>query len=295
MVSFDGEWVYYCALPRPEGSDDLPTAPAGGCRHLQDPRQDAEDRPLTHAAIHAQHRGRRLVEGLPHAGAGQELHRLRRVQHGPMPAARRQGRLHQQPQRLPAAQATAAYAATVRHGRRRRQRRVHRPSEPGHGPAPGRPEGWPGHVQLAGIAGAAHLDPLGPVEHPSRRHQLGPDRQRVPAGRQPERLPLPDAAVRRLDRGRGVLQPDEQRLRRFRQVARPRRRPVSPAFGPGYHGRPAQPAAAPRAPRRRPTAHPPPAVQPARHRVADPLRPDRRRAGRFRRPRPANLDRASAR
>ena len=49
----------------------------------------------------------------------------------------------------------------------------------GMAPAPGRPEGRPDHVQLAGIAGAAQRHPLGPVEHPPRRHQLGPARQRL--------------------------------------------------------------------------------------------------------------------
>ena len=36
-----------------------------------------------------------------------------------------------------------ARAATLRHGRRRRQRRVHRPPEPRHGPASGHPQGRP--------------------------------------------------------------------------------------------------------------------------------------------------------
>ena len=76
--------------------------------------------------------------------------------------------------------------------------------------------------------GSADLDLVGPVEHPSRRHQLGAGLERVPAGREPECVPLPDPVVRRVDRGRGVLQPDEQRLRRVRQAAgaRARRRPA---------------------------------------------------------------------
>ena len=168
------------ALPRSRRRARSPGAAARG-RHLQDPRQVAEDRPPDAPGVHAQHRRRRLVERLPHAGAGQDSPRLRRLQHGPV-------------SRCPAARSSSPATATAS-GRPSGYPHIacncsswtttaatssDRPPQPRHGPAPGRADGRPDHVQLAGIAGAAQRDPVGPLEHPPRRHQLGPARQRLP-------------------------------------------------------------------------------------------------------------------
>ena len=80
MVSFDGEWVYYSLFHDLKGASSA-HGRRRGRRHLQDPREDAEDRPADAAGVHAEHRRRRLVERLPQARAGQELPRLRRLQH----------------------------------------------------------------------------------------------------------------------------------------------------------------------------------------------------------------------
>ena len=68
---------------------------------------------------------------------------------GPYPRARRQARLRQRSQRLqgdqPRLRPERPRPAALRHGRRRQQRRVHRPPEPRHGPAPGHP------ARMAGI------------------------------------------------------------------------------------------------------------------------------------------------
>ena len=207
---------------------------------------------------------------------------LRRPQHGSVSAARRPAGLRQQPQRLPAAKTPFADPATLRHGRRRRQRRVHRPPQPRHGPAPDRPHGRPHPVQFAGVAGAAQLDPVGPVVHQPRRHALAAGHQRLRPRRRPQRLPLPDAALRRPHHRRGVLQPKQRRFGRlFRSCRRPSpRRRRLPGLRPRLPRRPAQPAAALRPFLQRQGQILPPAVQPGRHRIAHALRQQRRRPGR---------------
>ncbi len=82
-------------------------------RHPQDPRQVAQDRPAHRPDLHAEHGGGRLVEGLPHAGEGQDGPRLRRLQPRPLSGSRRQGRLHQQSQRpRPAARLSEDHACS---------------------------------------------------------------------------------------------------------------------------------------------------------------------------------------
>ena len=116
MVSLDGEWVYYSLF------------------------HDLEDATITDAAragadIYKIHVKTRKVVRLthqqftPNTGAGnwssdfrtpearQELHRVRRFQHRPLSIAWRQGRLHQQPQCVSAAQATDPDDAAICHGR----------------------------------------------------------------------------------------------------------------------------------------------------------------------------------
>ena len=218
FVSFDGEWVYYSLFHdlKAHRSRRAPP-PAADIYKIHVKTQ--QDRPADAPGVHAEHRAPPNWSKdfrTPEPGKNYLDYGVYNLGPCPLPGGKliftsnRNG--FKPPKRLPHT------PATVRHGRRRQQRRVHRPPEPRHGAAPGRPEGRPGHVQLAGIAGAAQLILWGIWTHPPRRHQLGPARQRVPAGRQPERLPLPDAALRRHDRRRGVLQPEQQRLRRLLQV-----------------------------------------------------------------------------
>ena len=60
-------------------------------------------------------------------------------------------------------------------------------------------------------------------------------------GAEPERVPLPDAALRRLDRRRGVLQPDQQRLRQLREVPARPCRPASRRSAPATRDDPRNP------------------------------------------------------
>ena len=122
--------------------------------------------------------------------------------------------------------------------------------------------------------------PLGPVEHPSRRHQLGADRQRVLIRQGAERLPLPDAALRRQHRRRGVLQPEQQRLRRLSQAAACSRRTGYPAFGPAYMNDPRNPPLRYGRHDNGQAANTTACRSAPRHRVADAVRPQRRWPGR---------------
>ena len=152
--------------------------------------------------------------------------------------------------------------------------RVHRPPEPGDGAAPGGPDGRPRDLQLARIAGAAHVNLVGPVEHPSRRHATG--------GRSSARSCRAKARTRFTSRRNCPTARSWPRSITTRPAAasagssscrfRAGRRPV---VWTRLHGRPAQSAAARRTPRRRPAAHAPAPVQSARHRGLDALRPDR--------------------
>ena len=124
----------------------------------------------------------------------------------------------------------------------------------GMAPAPGRPEGRPDHVQLAGVAGAAQRRSCGASGASTPTAPTG-GRSSAPSTRRrrAERLPLPDAALRRQHRRRGVLQPEQQRLRHLLQVPAAAAGGYA-AFGPAYTRRPAQPAAAARPARQRPAA-----------------------------------------
>ena len=115
------------ALPRPEtGQSARSLAP--GCGHLQDPRQDAQDRPPDAAEFHAEHRRGQLVERLPHAGSqGKTSLRLRRLQHGARarcPAARSSSPATATPSARRSDPRRIHRSAAVRHGRRRQQRRA---------------------------------------------------------------------------------------------------------------------------------------------------------------------------
>ena len=252
IVSFDGEWVYYSLFHDLEGATITAGAPAGADIYKIHVKTRKIVR-LTHQQFTPNTGAADWSKDFRTPEPGKNSIELRRLQHGPLPAARRQGRLHQQPQRLPAAQATAAHAATVRHGRRRRQRRVHRPPEPRHGPAPGRPDGRPDHVQLAGIAGAADLDLWGLWSiHPDGTN-WGPLVSAFLPGESPNafhfQTQLSDGSIvaeeyyNQNNSGFGtfVKLPPQPAGRR-------------PAVRPGLHERPAQPAAARRPPRQRPAA-----------------------------------------
>ena len=202
-----------------------------GLGHLQGPRADAEGRPAHAAGLHAQHRGGRLVED---AAA-----RLGRLQPRAVPAARRQAGLRQRPQRLqgdqPRLRPQRPGPATVRHGRRRRQRRVHRPPEPRHGPAPGHPQGRPDHVQLAGIAGAAQPSPVGRLDDPSRRHATG-GRSSAPSRSATARPTRPTSRRSSPTAASSSSRTTTSTTSASAPTTSSRRRPPEgyPAFGPGY-------------------------------------------------------------
>ena len=137
-VSFDGEWVFYSHIQGLKGTSQDGQPPMQGADIYKIHVKTRKIVRLTQQQFTPNTGAADWSKRLPHAGKGQDLSQLRRLQHGAVPAARRQAGLRQQPQRLSAAEASLAVPATVRHGRRRQQRRVDRPSEPRHGPASGR-------------------------------------------------------------------------------------------------------------------------------------------------------------
>src|SRR6516225_228575 len=100
-------------LPRPQGCIHY-AWPTRWSRYLQDPREVEEDRQAHTTAVHAEHRRCKLEQGLPHTRIRQELHLIRRVQHGTVPAPWRENHLHEQPQRIQTTKTTATHTAAVR-------------------------------------------------------------------------------------------------------------------------------------------------------------------------------------
>ena len=233
-----------------------------------------KDRPAHAPDLHAQHRSGRLVEN----AAAQ----LGRVQPRSLPAARRQDRLRQRSQRLQGDQhrlcPQCPRPAAFRHGRRRRQRRVHRPPEPRHGPAPGHPERRPDHVQLARIAGPAQPSSVGRLVHPSRRHELGPALQCLRDRQRHGRLhALPGPALRREHRRRSPTTTSTTSASApttNSRSSRPRATPASARATRPTRQRPL----APRPARGRPAPCTSVSLQPLRHRGADAVRPEGRLA-----------------
>ena len=134
-------------------------------------------------------------------------------------------------------------SATVRHGRRRQQRRVHRPPEHRHGAAPGRADGRPRHVQLARVAGAAHLDRCG---------ACGASTPTAPNWEPVVSAFLPGAAARARSTSRRssptarivveeYYNQNNSGFGTLREVPAARRRTGTPAFGPGYTDDPRNP------------------------------------------------------
>ena len=108
-------------------------AAAQGRGHLQDPREDAEDRAADQPAVHARTPGAaNWSSDYRTPRGGQDALRLRRVQHGPVPAARRPAR--RSPATATASGPPKGYPAialqlfVMDDGRRHRRRR--RPAEP---------------------------------------------------------------------------------------------------------------------------------------------------------------------
>ena len=139
---------------------------------------------------------------------------------------------------------TPTTLAALRHGRRRQQRRADRPSEHQQRPASDDPQGWPGHVHQLRIAGLRDLR-LWAIWtiHPDGTN-WGPLVSAFgPSGDTAYHFmtQLSDGQHRR----RGVLQPEQPRLRHLLQARRPRRRTASPSSVPpppsdprnlGYNG-----------------------------------------------------------
>ena len=100
-----------------------------GFRYLQDPRADAKSRPADAASLHAQHRSGRLDEDAAAI--------LGRLQPRPLSRAWRKARFRQRSQCLQGLQcwlcSQCPGLAAFHHGRRRQERRVHRPLESRHG------------------------------------------------------------------------------------------------------------------------------------------------------------------
>ena len=128
----------------------------------------------------------------------------------------------------------------LRDGRRRRQRRVHRPPQPRHGPAPGDPQGRPDHVQLAGVAGRARQSSL---------WGSGPSTPTAPTGARssaPSTAPAAPttASTSRRSSPTAASSPRSTTtrttgLRHLLQAAAAAARTAYPAFGPAATRRPA--------------------------------------------------------
>ena len=282
-------------LPRPRRRQASAQPRRHGRGHLQDPRQDAEDRPADAPGVHAQHRRRRLVDGLPHA---EQQDKRRHSSYGVFNWARA---------RCPAggscspATATASArrkgyprdrAATVRHGRATatatRRGNVEKI----------------GHLNIARALHPAILKD-GRIMFSSLESRgcaatsSGASGASTPTARTGTRwsapsIPATARRTRSTSRRSSPTAASSSRSTTTRTTAasaptsssRRDRRTGTPAFGPGYMQRPAQHAAAPRPAST--TAEPqyyrlP--FSPYRHRVADAVRPQRRRAAPIRRSR----------
>ena len=190
---------------------------------------------LTRQDVHAQHRSRR-----------QGIARPRRVQPRPLSAARRQGDVHQQPQRLwrrPRATrrrccncsswtTTAATSSMIGH------LNINCALHP--------TILKDGRVMFTSYEsqGLRDLRNLGRLDHPSRRHQLGTALS-APSALGRQRLALHDATLRRQRRRRGILQPQQPwvsaPITRWRRRPRPANRSSAPRRGAiratcRYHG-----------------------------------------------------------
>ena len=208
-----------------------------GLGHLQGPRADAQDRPADRADLHAEHRRRRLVED----------------------AAAVLGRLQPRPPPVPGGK--LAFVS---------DRNAFKATNPGYAPNalalqlfvmdddgsnvecighlnlgmalhPVILQGWPDHVQLAGIAGAAQPSPVGHLVDPSRRHQLGP----AASAPSTSATAPPTPSTSRRSSPTGASSSSRTTTSTTSASARTSSCPSQPPdgyppFGPGYHERPAQ-------------------------------------------------------
>ena len=179
MICLDGQWVYYSYLYdlRQRNQWDPPSAGADIFKlHLK----TRDDRQADDAGASRPTPARPMVERLPHGRRRQDALPIRRLQHGPLPAAGRQDRLHEQPRRLSPAEGLSGHRApAVRDERRRDEHRKDRPPEHRRRLAPGGAQGRADHVQHARIAGHPQRHLLGNLDDPSRRHELESARQRA--------------------------------------------------------------------------------------------------------------------
>ena len=141
-------------------------------------------------------------------------------------------------------------------------------------------DGRAGDVQQHGVAGAADGHRVGAVGDAAGRDDLAPMLSAFRlGGARPNAFHFQTQLVGRQRRGRGVLQPEQQRLRDLLQVpaAGGERRRLRD--GPGVAEGPAEPAAARGAARQRPAGLHPRRVLAFGDRVIDPLHPPARRPG----------------
>ena len=177
-VSFDGQWVYYSTSTICKAGQWT----AGG-RHLQDPRQDAQDRAPDASASRRPTPGSPTGRRLSHAGAGQDRAPNGVYNMRPLPAAGRPGRLHQQPRRLQGAARlpercacnSSSWTTTAATSRRSAISTSARALHP--------VVLKDGRIIFSSLESQGlRSDLRGASGHPSRRHQLGPGRQRLRSG-----------------------------------------------------------------------------------------------------------------
>ena len=253
MVSFDGQWVYYSLFHDLKGGS-TPHGTAGRCRHLQDSRQVAEDRAADAAGVHARTPARVTGPGLSQAGSRAKTTSATASSTWDLSAAWRQGDVHQQSQRLQAAQAAVPHTLQlfVMDDDGSNVECI------GHlnlGMALHPVVLKDGRVMFSSLEsqGLRSSTLWGLWTHPSRRHQLGPARQRLQPG---DRRRMPGTSRRNYRMGRS-----SRRNTTTRPTAASAAIQVSvevpagtPSFGPGYTERSAQSAVASRPHRRWPAA-----------------------------------------
>ncbi len=132
FVSFDAQWCYYAYFPdlQPDRLNDQRELPLGRRGHLPHPSRDARASAAHAPGVHAQHRRGQLgSNGVCRRVRVQRYPRLRHPEPRARPGGRRQHRLHQQPQRLRAAQglhqhrpcSSSSWTRTARTSRRSRR------------------------------------------------------------------------------------------------------------------------------------------------------------------------------
>ncbi len=116
VVSFDGQWVYYVHIHNLQNASQW-NPPREGADIYKVNVQSKKIVKLTNQHFSPESRRRQLVARFPHAAGWQIAFRVRRLQHGAVPAAGRAHCVHQQPRWLSAGEGLSGHrVATLRHG-----------------------------------------------------------------------------------------------------------------------------------------------------------------------------------